>query len=56
MYGMNQGMMQTMHPAMQQTCCPQPVAPVAAYGVGAGVGVAVIAVAILILIALGLIF
>jgi len=39
---------------------PQPVAPVAAYGVGHGVGhgvgVAVIAVAILILIALGLIF
>ena len=43
MYGMNQGM---------RSCCPQPVAPVAAYGVG----VAVIAVAILILIALGLIF
>ena len=43
MYGMNQG--------MHQACCPQPVAPVAAYGVG----VAVIAVAILILIALGLI-
>ena len=52
MYGMNQGMMQGMH----QACCPQPVAPVAAYGVGHGVGVAVIAVAILILIALGLIF
>jgi hypothetical protein len=52
MYGMNQGMGQVMHPA----CCPQPVAPVAAYGVGHGVGVAVIAVAILILIALGLIF
>jgi len=51
MYGMNQGM---------HSCCPQPVAPVAAYGIGHGighgVGVAVIAVAILILIALGLIF
>ncbi|HZK53296.1 MAG TPA: hypothetical protein VFC84_20355 [Desulfosporosinus sp.] len=55
MYGMNQGMMQGMG-QMHQACCPQPVAPVAAYGVGAGVGVAVIAVAILILIALGLIF
>jgi len=52
MYGMNQ--------VMGGACCPQPVAPVAAYGVGHGVGhgvgVAVIAVAILILIALGLIF
>ena len=53
MYGMNYG-------GMHGACCPQPVAPVAPYGVGAGigagVGVGVIAIAILILIALGLIF
>ena len=56
MYGMNQGMMQGMGQVMHPACSPQPVAPVAAYGVGHDVGVAVIAVAILILIALGLIF
>ncbi len=49
MYGMNYG-------GMHGAWCPQPVAPVAAYGVGHGVGVGVIAVAILILIALGVIF
>lgn len=43
---------------MHGACCPQPVAPVAPYGVGvgAGVGVGIIAIAILILIALGVIF
>ena len=57
MYGMNYGQMnQGMHQVMHPACCPQPVAPVAAYGVGHGVGIAVIAVAILILIALGVIF
>jgi hypothetical protein len=50
MYGMGYG---GMHHGL---CCPQPVAPVAAYGVGTGVGVGIIAVAILILIALGVIF
>jgi len=53
MYGMGYG-------GMSGACCPQPIAPVAAYGVGAGVGagvgVGIIAVAILILIALGVIF
>ena len=49
MYGMGYG-------GMSRVCCPQPIAPVAAYGVGAGVGVGIIAVAILILIALGVIF
>jgi uncharacterized spore protein YtfJ len=49
MYGMNYG-------GMHGACCPQPVAPVAPYGVGAGVGVGIIAIAILILIALGVIF
>jgi len=43
---------------MSGACCPQPVAPVAPYGVGvgAGIGVGIIAIAILILIALGVIF
>ena len=57
MYGMGYG--QTGH-GMHGACCPQIVAPVAAYGYGQqaghGVGVGVIAVAILILIALGVIF
>jgi len=49
MYGMNYG-------GMHGACCPQPVAPVAPYGVGTGIGVGIIAIAILILIALGVIF
>jgi len=50
MYGMGYG-------GMTGACCPQPVAPVAAYGgVGAGIGAGIIAIAILILIALGVIF
>lgn len=52
MYGMGYG-------GMSGACCPQPVAPVAPYGVGgvgAGIGVGIIAIAILILIALGVIF
>ena len=49
MYGMGYG-------GMSGACCPQPIAPVAGYGVGAGVGVGIIAIAILILIALGVIF
>ena len=54
MYGMGQGMGSYGH--SMHACCPQPIAPVAAYGVGHGVGVGIIAVAILILIALGVIF
>ena len=50
MYGMGYG-------GMSGACCPQPVAPIAAFpGVGAGLGVGIIAIAILILIALGVIF
>ena len=53
MYGMSYG-------GMSGACCPQPIAPVAAYGagldVGVGAGVGIIAIAILILIALGVIF